>query len=100
MYFGTKDPNNINIDLCGITDKITPEYPPVFITDGNTGSFIWQAKDFAQALKEKGINVKNVFYNIYSKSDPVLPHQYQFDIDNEYSKKTFNALLNFLQTAK
>jgi acetyl esterase/lipase len=99
LYFGTKDTNNINIDLCGIIDKITSGYPPVFITDGNTGSFLWQAKDFEQALKEKGVKVKSVFYNIYSKDDPVLQHQYQFDMDNEYSKKTFQELLSFLQTA-
>jgi acetyl esterase/lipase len=98
IYLGTKDSNNVNIDLCGVIDKITTDYPPVFITDGNAGSFIWQAKDFAQALKEKEVPVNSVFYNLYTKDDPVLSHQYQFDMDNEYSKKTFKELLNFLQT--
>ncbi|MDR1195319.1 MAG: hypothetical protein LBL00_02465, partial [Endomicrobium sp.] len=69
-----------------------------FITDGNVGSFQWQAKDFAQRLTEKGIYVKKVFYDIYNKDIPVLYHQYQFNLDNESSKKTFIELLDFLQS--
>ncbi|MDR2425563.1 MAG: alpha/beta hydrolase [Endomicrobium sp.] len=92
-YFGIDDINDKNIELCDIVKFIDENYPPVFITDGNTLSFENQAKEFENTLKAKSIYVKSVFY---PKEEAILKHEYQFYMDTKYAKKTFEEVIKFL----
>ncbi|AKL97851.1 alpha/beta hydrolase [Endomicrobium proavitum] len=96
-YFGTKNVNDINVKLSNITNKLSSNYPPVFITDGNTNSFEAQAKKLEAALKENGIYVRGIYY---PKSDAILEHEYQFYMNTEYAKNTYKQLLQFLNRKK
>lgn len=93
-YFNTKNPENINIELASITDKISENFPPTFITDGNTFSFENQAKDLENALQEKGVFVKSIYY---PKEQATLIHEYQFLMDKDQAWETYNLLLEFLK---
>lgn len=95
-YFGSIDINKrADLLLSNIIDKVSENYPPVFITDGNTLSFENQAKDFIKNLEEKNIRVESVFY---PKSEASLFHEYQFNMDTKYALNTFEKLLAFLKT--
>ncbi|MDR1695464.1 MAG: alpha/beta hydrolase [Endomicrobium sp.] len=92
-YFDTSDEKNINLSLSGITGNVSENYPPSFITDGNTFTFENQAKALETALKGRNVYVKSVFYD---KSEAVLKHEYQFNMNNPFSWKTFEETVNFL----
>ncbi|MDR1942283.1 MAG: alpha/beta hydrolase, partial [Endomicrobium sp.] len=77
-YFGTRNINDKKIEYSNIINRVDADYPPVFITDGNTHSFEHQAKELEISLKAKGVYVKSVFY---SKDEALLQHEYQFNMD-------------------
>ncbi len=93
-YFNTKDIHNKNIALASITDKISEDYPPVFITDGNVFTFEGHALEFEAALKNKNVPVTSVFYG---KDEANLKHEYQFYMDSDYAWNTFDKLIAFLK---
>lgn len=97
-YFGSIDTDkHKNLLLSNIIDKISGNYPPVFITDGNTLSFENQAKEFIKALEAKDVRVDSIFYD---KSDAALYHEYQFNMDTKYAQNTYKELLKFLAAAQ
>lgn len=73
---------------------VSGDFPPTFITDGNTGSFEAQAKVFAKLLKSQGTTVTTAFY---PTSEAKLGHEYQFDMTLPQSQQTFKALVTFLK---
>jgi len=92
-YFDTRNPNSARIKLSNVINYISANYPPAFITDGNTNSFEDQAKRLEAALKERGVYVQSVYY---PKKEAKLEHEYQFYMNTEYSKNTLKLLLRFL----
>ncbi|AKL97850.1 glycosyltransferase [Endomicrobium proavitum] len=96
-YFGTTDENNVYVILSNVTTRLSKHFPPVFITDGNTSSFEYQAKKLEDALKQKGVYVQGVFY---PKTDEELKHEYQFEITTKYAQNTYNYLIEFLNRKK
>jgi acetyl esterase/lipase len=92
-YFGTNNINDENIALCNTAKFVDENYPPTFITDGNTLSFENQAKELETALKSKNVPVKSVFY---AKEEASLKHEYQFYMDSKYALNTLEEVLNFL----
>ena len=93
-YFKNINPKNINITIAGITDKVTSSFPRSFITDGNTNSFEFQAKEIVEKLQSLQVPVDSVFY---SKDEAQLRHVYQFFMDNPYAQKTYQKVLDFLR---
>ncbi|GHU46322.1 hypothetical protein FACS1894190_18350 [Spirochaetia bacterium] len=45
-YLKDITPKNKNIAIAGVTDKVTSKFPRSFVTDGNSNSFEFQAKEF------------------------------------------------------
>ncbi|WP_145407844.1 alpha/beta hydrolase [Paenibacillus xylanexedens] len=43
------------LDLLNLIPKATSDFPPTFISDGNTGTFADQAEDYYNQLKELGV---------------------------------------------
>jgi acetyl esterase/lipase len=93
-YFGTKNVADEKIEYSNIIGRVSKNFPPAFITDGNTNSFRHQAQELEDSLKAEGVYVKSVFYD---KDEAVLKHEYQFNMASPYALKTFEELLEFLQ---
>lgn len=74
---------------------VTENYPPSFITDGNSGSFEGNAKTLEAALQAKGVETTSIFYPL---SHGEIPHEFQFDFDNHETEamEIYEATLDFL----
>ncbi|MBQ0138805.1 MAG: alpha/beta hydrolase [Kurthia sp.] len=95
-YIGERDwQNSPSTQLASLTDTISKNYIPTFITDGNTGSFEEHGVKLAQILTSYDVPVTRVFY---PTSEASLGHEYQFMMDLPQAKQTFNELEQFLKT--
>ncbi len=74
---------------------LTANYPPVFISGGNK-DFLTESQSvpFIQALKDKNIQVTEVFY---PDSKELLVHEYQFMMSKKASQETFVKTIDFLE---
>ncbi|KAA6452780.1 alpha/beta hydrolase [Bacillus swezeyi] len=98
-YFGKKDFETLpEINTATILNHVTADYPPAFITDGNTASFEDQGKEFASALQSKGVPVDSLFFdkNVYGE----LVHEFQFVMNTPAGQEVFNRVLEFLSEHK
>ena len=77
-----------------VVDNITEDFPPSFITDGNTSSFENHARELIKTLKEKNIEVEELFF---SKDQYITEHDYQFILNTEPANIAFNNTINFLE---
>ncbi|OTY49009.1 acetylesterase [Bacillus thuringiensis serovar pingluonsis] len=84
--------------IASILDYVTKDYPPTFITDGNTASFEEQGKALVTALQSEGVVVDNIFFdkNFYGE----LGHEFQFKMNTLAGQDTFNKVLEFLNKTK
>src|SRR5690606_28601113 len=71
-------------------DHVSADFPPVFITDGNTGSFEEQGLEMAAKLERSGIKVVDVFY---PKDEAELGHEYQFIMNTPQARQTYGKLI-------
>lgn len=78
-----------------VLDFITNDFPPVYITDGNTLSFESQGKKLVEQLKAHDVYVQERFYE---RSEFKTAHEYQFELEKEPAKITFQDTLAFLET--
>ena len=93
-YAGIKDAKDQReLMEISLVDYVSENFPPSFITDGNTYTFTQQGKDFSEKLQQLGVEVVPVFYD----TEETLLHEYQFMMDNEYSFNTYKMMLQFLQ---
>lgn len=96
-YMGEKNwLNGRRVGELSLIDHISFNYPPTFITDGNFLSFQEQGMELARTLRSKGVLVQEVFY----PNREELVHNYQFMMDLEESKNTFDQLREFLNISK
>ncbi|MHB0803680.1 alpha/beta hydrolase [Bacillus thuringiensis] len=98
-YLGNKDwERSPEVEIASISNHVTKNYPPTFITDGNTGSFEEQGKSLASVLQSKGVYVKTLFFdkNVYGE----LAHEFQFKMNTQAGLDTFNNVLEFLNTSQ
>lgn len=80
-----------------IKDYITSEFPPVFISDGNSGSFESQGKNLVKHLIDNGIEVTSLFFNKSQYGD--VNHEYQFNIgDNAAGTLCYEYTVQFLDS--
>lgn len=91
-YFGTYNWENLPV----VTEasplvNIPATFVPTFITDGNTGSFEAQAKEFATILAGR-TDVTSVFYD-----EGELGHAYHFEMDKPAASSTYRRLITFLR---
>lgn len=95
-YIGQKDWKNAEAtQLASLTDQVSKQYVPTFITDGNSGSFESHAKKLSSILSSYSIPVTEVFYPL---GEAKLGHEYQFMMDLPQSQQTFDELITFLAT--
>ncbi|MGD6867642.1 alpha/beta hydrolase [Bacillus cereus] len=98
-YFGEKDFETLpEIEIASILKHVTKDYPPTFITDGNTASFEDQGKALAGALESKGVYVNKLFFDKNISGE--LAHEFQFKMNTPAGQEVFNKALEFLNTTK
>lgn len=73
----------------------TNDFPPTYITDGNTLSFESQGKRLAENLKAHNVSVRERFFK---RSEFKTAHEYQFQLEKEPGKIAFKDTLEFLET--
>lgn len=93
-YMGDRDWKELKqIQEASLLTNPPAKFVPSFITDGNTASFESQGKRLAEQLKNNN-DVTEVFYPL---EDGELGHEYQFEMNKEASKNTFDKLIDFLK---
>ncbi|WP_270253009.1 alpha/beta hydrolase [Lactococcus garvieae] len=78
-----------------LSELTLEEFPPVFITDGNTFSFEQQAKELVNKLKNNQIPVKTRFFD---KNNVTVNHEFQFELDSEEAILVFEDVVEFLHS--
>lgn len=77
---------------------VTSQFPPTYITGGNgdplTGA---QSKPFADKLEKLGVPVTRLFYS--ADHQPSLPHEYQFNLDNQDGLNALKKTVEFAKSA-
>nr|WP_255714180.1 alpha/beta hydrolase [Pelagibacterium xiamenense] len=97
-YTGTKDfMNDPGVASASVIDYVTGEFPRTLITAGNGDPLESQSVAFADKLESVGVSVDSIFYP--ADHEPSLPHEYQFDLDEEDGRAVLERTLTFLGTA-
>lgn len=94
---GNKDWQDGNmIKTTTIKDYLPQVLPPIFISDGNTGSFESQGKELVQALQLQGHDVTSLFFDHEQYGE--VPHEYQMSIgDHKAGTLCYEETLSFLK---
>lgn len=75
-----------------VISHATRDFPPAFLSDGNSGTFTMQAKDMATRLETLGVPCR---LNLYDISVQKLGHDFERKNDH-YSQENIRAMLEFL----
>jgi acetyl esterase len=96
-YSGTKDFSDPVIKQMSAYYHVTKNYPPVYISGGNADPLTnAQAKPFADLLRSLGVSVTENFFADDHK--PALPHEYQFNLDNQDGATALQKTVEFART--
>jgi acetyl esterase/lipase len=95
-YSGTRDfLNDPEFDTASVAQYVTADFPPSFISAGNGDPLLPQSIEMAKALEAAGVPVDTLFFP--DNREPALPHEYQFNLDNEAGQLALERALAFLQ---
>ncbi len=94
-YSGGRDyATNPRFVTASVIKYVTKDFPPLFISVGNADPLLPQSLAFADALSARGGRVDRLFFPKDYK--PALPHEYQFDLDNEAGRRALESSIAFL----
>lgn len=94
-YVGTLNwKKHANTQYLNIIPWLTGDCPPVYITDGNSGSFESQGKNLGNALKGLNIPVRERYF---PKSEGEIPHEYQMQLTSTQGQSCYEDTLEFLK---
>jgi acetyl esterase/lipase len=77
-----------------VINYVTADFPPAFISAGNADPLLPQSRAFADVLARRGVHVERLFFPDDYK--PVLPHEYQFDLDTDAGQLALERSIEFL----
>lgn len=77
-----------------IRNYVTGDFPPAFLTDGNTGSFEVQGRALAEALRASGVRAESLFFPL---GEGQINHEYQFQMDRPEGRRCYERVLAFLE---
>ena len=93
-YSGTKDFTDPIIKEMSAYYHVTKDYPAVYISGGNGDPLTnTQSKPFAELLQSLGVSVTTLFFS--DDHQPSLPHEYQFNLDNNDGTAAFKKTIEF-----
>ena len=81
-------------DLSNVTDHITKNFPPSFISDGNTATFFDQASELDDLLRELGVYTELSIFPVHQAGK--LIHGFE-ETDSLWGKETRQKMLRFLE---
>lgn len=94
-YAGTRDFSDPVIKQMSAYYHVTKNFPATFITGGNADPLTnAQSKPFAEKLQSLGVPVTTLFYP--QDHQPALPHEYQFNLDNQDGMSALEAMTAFV----
>jgi len=95
-YSGTKDfVNDPQLRHASVVNYVTKDFPPSFITAGNVDPLEPQSTEFSKKLQAVGVDVTTLFYA--QDHQPQLNHEYQFNLDTDDGKNSFEQIDKFLK---
>ncbi|WP_256972867.1 alpha/beta hydrolase [Clostridium botulinum] len=95
VYIGKRNyQDSEEIKEMSTVNYVTKDFPPSFITDGNTASFESHGKELAKKLEQNNVEAQTLFF---SKEQYITEHEYQFKLDNEPGFKVLQDSINFLK---
>lgn len=93
-FLGTRNwKNHPKLKEASVAEFITTDFPPTFITDGNSFSFQEQGLIFEKKLEALEVSVESLFFN---DTDREIPHEYQFDYKREEAKECLQKTIHFI----
>ncbi|MBP6861502.1 MAG: alpha/beta hydrolase [Neisseriaceae bacterium] len=93
-YLGNRDwLASDEVQQADVVSHVTADFPPAYITDGNTFSFESHGQALVSALQKKGVAVQSRFFD---KAQAVTEHEYQFKMDSEAGQQAFADSVQFL----
>jgi acetyl esterase len=78
-----------------VASHVTPAFPPAFITVGNGDPLRPHSELLAEKLRVQGIEPETLFFPIAHQ--PLLGHEYQFNLDTPEGQLFLERILAFLQ---
>ena len=94
-FSGSKDfKDNPRFAAAWVLNYVTAEFPPAFISAGNGDPLLPQSIALADRLASRGARVERLFFA--SDRQPPLPHEYQFNLDNEAGRLALARSVAFL----
>lgn len=81
--------------LSRLIDFVTSEFPPTFLTDGNTMSFEAHNRAFGNRLREEGVPVRELYFD--KAQSGTVNHDYLFELDTPAAQMGYEALMRFLE---
>ena len=95
-YFGRKDfRDDPRLEVFSVSRHVTSAFPPSFISAGNADPLELHSRALADALAAKAVKVDTLFFP--KDYTPALPHEYQFNLDNEAGRLAMERSVAFLQ---
>ncbi|GAA3518860.1 alpha/beta hydrolase [Aeromicrobium panaciterrae] len=80
--------------LASVTPHVTSNFPPTWVTSGNADLLSPQVKAFARVLRDKRVDVDEVFFAKGHK--PLLIHEYQFLLGLDEAQEALKSLIDFV----
>jgi len=96
-YFGVSliSPDEDVLDSVELISKATSDFPPTFISDGNTGTFPDQARDYYHRLKELGVKTDLYIPDINKGKEG---HGFMSNIGSKAAQTYVERKLDFLDS--
>ena len=79
-----------------VANHVTPAFPATFITVGNGDPLRPHSELLAERLRAQGIEPETLFFPT-AAGQPLLGHEYQFDLDTPEGQLFLDRMLAFLQ---
>ncbi|WP_052050404.1 alpha/beta hydrolase [Leptolyngbya sp. KIOST-1] len=95
-YSGDKNfSENAYFSLANVTDYVTANFPPSFISAGNADPLLPHSLPLADRLEQLGVPVNTLFFP--TDHEPGLGHEYQFVLDSEAGQLALERSVEFLE---
>ena len=93
-YFGARDWKVRFSDQATIQNHVTADFPPTFISDGNTLSFEEHGRSLADSLRLEGVVAETFFV---PAEEEKTPHEYQFVMNTPAGEEVFQKTAAFIK---
>jgi len=96
-YFGTTDfARDPRLTQFSVVAHLTGDFPALFISAGNADPLLPQSRGLAQAAADAGVSVDSLFFP--QDHAPPLPHEYQFNLDEEAGRLALERSVAFVRS--